>query len=410
VGLLPVSLYLRPLLESAETVPRWDAEHALARSAAARTEAAQAFLRYAKRWWGEFKSVHPSFKARGVKIFGENERGEFLPVCSYVAPLAAGRLLETPSRAARFVSLIPFRRDESLAGSSGGGSGARRELWLAPHLTLALRQGDVEAHAALLCSLLLGFGLEAYVALGSRLDGEGREGEYAWVVTRYAEASTPSSASSSATPTSYPAGQRRTETGPDAAETRATGGAAATPGYGPHATAAASADASAAPRARAVFWDPLTGQRSDPAAGPSAAGFSYYRLAAVFNHLSFHANQALHDGAAAVRWGDWADVTQWKTVGCACMIHSSSSSSSVTCVRPSQSRACILSLHRLGWLCCGASVFFLSSPTLFSTFTSLHVRPSTRSLLADGPRDAARAAALPRRSSVAALARSSRSV
>ena len=43
------------------------------------------------------------------------------------------------------------------------------------------RCGDVEPHACLLCSLLLGFGLDAYVVLGERV-GETRP--HAWVLTR----------------------------------------------------------------------------------------------------------------------------------------------------------------------------------------------------------------------------------
>lgn len=39
--------------------------------------------------------------------------------------------------------------------------------------------GDSEDHAVLLCNLLLGFGLEAYVCVGTN-----SEGAHAWVLTR----------------------------------------------------------------------------------------------------------------------------------------------------------------------------------------------------------------------------------
>ena len=42
-------------------------------------------------------------------------------------------------------------------------------------------RGDVEPHACVLCSLLLGFGLDAYVLLGTR---QGETRPHAWVVTR----------------------------------------------------------------------------------------------------------------------------------------------------------------------------------------------------------------------------------
>lgn len=281
VGLLPVHLALRPLLAPHDTLPRFDAEHVLSRSLSVHRDASQAFVAHARAFWAEYKAAHPSFRSRPVKLFGESERGETLPVPAYVTPMAAGRLLESPFAAARFVSLLPYRRDDSIAG---GGASASRELWHAPHVTLSLRQGDAQAHALLLCSLLLGFGLEAYVALGTRLDAAtGAEAEYAWVVTRYASAASPAASAASAA-------------------LGATGGRDGSPGE----TAAASA--------RVVFWDALTGQRSEPGSAAPAGSPHYHRLAAVFNHESYFANQALDDSATAVRWSDWSDVTQWKAV------------------------------------------------------------------------------------------------
>ncbi len=70
-------------------------------------------------------------------------------VCCHVRPLRAARLLESPRQAARFVSCIPFERSRSL------GSGPS-EQWSSTHALLAANSGDVEDHALLLCSLLLG--------------------------------------------------------------------------------------------------------------------------------------------------------------------------------------------------------------------------------------------------------------
>jgi centrosomal protein CEP76 len=58
--------------------------------------------------------------------------------------------------------------------------GAKRDQWSSPLVTLARRAGDVEEHALLLCGLLLGFGLDAYIALGTAK----QHGHYAFVVTR----------------------------------------------------------------------------------------------------------------------------------------------------------------------------------------------------------------------------------
>jgi len=58
------------------------------------------------------------------------------------------------------VSLIPFHRESSLSGGRVG-------RWKSTFATLSTLHGDVEEHATLLCSLLLGWGLNAYVALGT---------------------------------------------------------------------------------------------------------------------------------------------------------------------------------------------------------------------------------------------------
>lgn len=46
-------------------------------------------------------------------------------------------------------------------------------------LTYHAWQGDVEEHAILLCSLLLGFRFEAYCAIGTTISGDA----HMWVVT-----------------------------------------------------------------------------------------------------------------------------------------------------------------------------------------------------------------------------------
>ena len=65
-----------------------------------------------------------------VKIFASNEWGDHKAVCSFVTPLQAGRLLDTPRAAARFVSLLPYTREEAV----GGG---RVETWHTLHSFLS---------------------------------------------------------------------------------------------------------------------------------------------------------------------------------------------------------------------------------------------------------------------------------
>lgn len=117
------------------------------------------FLVYAKQWWREFLEIRPSHQSKMVKIFAQvcghlggaganrnlnntqasactsvelshyrslcpqDENGVNRPVCSYVRVLRAGRLLESPRHAARFVSLLAYQR----APVVGGGS--KQEQW-----------------------------------------------------------------------------------------------------------------------------------------------------------------------------------------------------------------------------------------------------------------------------------------
>jgi len=117
----------------------------------------------------------------------------------------------------------------------------------------------VEDHAVLLASLLLGFGLDAYVGVGMMADGSGVETEAAWVVTRYSTA------------------------------------------------------APAAPSGRrdwVQFWDPLSGQRVVPGEA-LADGSRHARIACLFNNEAFYANHAVDDSAATTRW-DLDELSQWK--------------------------------------------------------------------------------------------------
>ena len=95
-----------------------------------------------------------------------------------VCPLPAGRHLDTPQHAARFVSLLPHRPTLAIGSnshaSSGGGGGSSptsstvEEQWCNLHTILCKGGGGAQDHAILLCSLLLGFGADAYVCIGTR--------------------------------------------------------------------------------------------------------------------------------------------------------------------------------------------------------------------------------------------------
>lgn len=269
-------------------------------------------------WWSEYKAVDASFRRRGgVRMYAPNERLEFHAAPTFVSPLIAGasgaerchparfsprqsplpsdRAIDSPFHAARFVALLPFRQQEPVLG----GEPVRREVWHSPHAILALRQGargeggggycvililfgilrvrqrfmacrshcflagDVEDHATLLCSLFLGLGLDAYVAIGTRdtSDGAG-EADYAWVVTRE---------------------ERQRGEGNSGSLT-------------------------------ATFWDPLTGTRSASIPDIPEAGAPHYaRLHCLFNNVRYYANHQLDDRVTAARW-DLNDLAAWKVV------------------------------------------------------------------------------------------------
>uniref|UniRef100_A0A8C7YYD1 Centrosomal protein of 76 kDa n=1 Tax=Oryzias sinensis TaxID=183150 RepID=A0A8C7YYD1_9TELE len=133
------------------------------------------FLVYAKQWWREFLEIRASHQSKLVKIFAQDENGVNRPVCSYVRVLRAGRLLESSRHAARFVSLLAHERAPMLGGGTG-----KQEQWCTLMAFLCRGKGDCEDHATLLCSLLLGFGLDAYVCMGTKAKGV----PHTWVMTR----------------------------------------------------------------------------------------------------------------------------------------------------------------------------------------------------------------------------------
>lgn len=76
-------------------------------------------------------------------------------------------------QAARFTSLIPY---EDLRNSSSNNA---EHPWADIGSFLNKKKGSAIEHSILLCSLLLGFKVDAYICLGSC-----SEGSHAWVITR----------------------------------------------------------------------------------------------------------------------------------------------------------------------------------------------------------------------------------
>lgn len=138
-----------------------------------------AIIQKARAWFAKARVSYPFIEGRDIKLVAEDEAGQHRMVCSFINPIIASRDIDSPKLSARFVSLIPFKRDLSLAGG-------RVCTWNSPHAFLTNLQGDVEDHAILLCSLLLGWGMDAWVAMGT-IASPGRNtttlNNHVWVVT-----------------------------------------------------------------------------------------------------------------------------------------------------------------------------------------------------------------------------------
>lgn len=172
-GVLDVRLELLPRPSESQSLTDHVVKTQVTLERNRQAERERLFLVYAKQWWKEYLEIRSCHRERLIKIFAQDENGRNRPVCSYVYPLRAGRLINTPREASRFVSLLGYEKTANLGG------GERREQWASMHAFLCRNKGDCEDHAVLLCSLLLGFGLDAYCCVGTKTKGA----SHTWVMT-----------------------------------------------------------------------------------------------------------------------------------------------------------------------------------------------------------------------------------
>lgn len=246
VGLLQIHLELLPktglvLLPENIVVTQLSKEKAVINSVADR------FHTYSTGWWNDFKELKLS--VRPIKLYAESQDGIWRPATTFIRELTGVRGISSPQHAARFVSLIPLRKNEK------GASGDRLEVWHRFPTFLALRMGDFEDHALLLCSLFLGFQLEAYVVFGAASDGP-----HGWVMTR--------------TQKSKKLGQRHTE-------------------Y------------------QYNFWEPTTGHKFE-INDPRVAQL-YKRVGCIFNNKCFYGNIQASDVITQTDF-NIEDYTKWKAI------------------------------------------------------------------------------------------------
>ncbi len=126
----------------------------------------ESFYNYSKDWWNTYKkkTAQQHFDKRLIKIYAETEDNLFIPVFSFITPLYNLNGIDTPYHAARFVSLIPLIKSEKTLTK-------KKEIWTKFFTLLVRKGGDVQDHCTFLCSMLLGFGLDAYVILGTNFTG-----------------------------------------------------------------------------------------------------------------------------------------------------------------------------------------------------------------------------------------------
>ncbi|GAB5359886.1 hypothetical protein AAMO2058_000580700 [Amorphochlora amoebiformis] len=181
-GLLEIRLEIRPLRlpaikESVEEkgeegkmgimlpvfVPETSVEKQIEHEQRVEAGVLRRFFAYAKAWWREYSQVRPSHRHRLVRLFARSSDGSQGFVTTFLNPIQAPRMLDSSLHAARFVTLIPKIPEISLVGA-GIDAGA----WRGSQTHMALRGGTQSDKALLLTSLLLGFGLDAYVCIGIR--------------------------------------------------------------------------------------------------------------------------------------------------------------------------------------------------------------------------------------------------
>ncbi|KAK7028033.1 Centrosomal protein of 76 kDa [Halocaridina rubra] len=170
VGLLDIEAAFVPHLEA--VLPTPTVNEYLEGSKSRVGERRRLFIAYARQWWQEYTEMHSSHSLRAVKIFAVDEYGKNRFVCEFIRRLEIGRALHSPEEVARWVSLMPSPSVHQLpAGCS--------RPWYTLSTALVTRL-DVENKCTLLCSILLGFGLDAYVCIGTRKTGQ----PHYWVMTR----------------------------------------------------------------------------------------------------------------------------------------------------------------------------------------------------------------------------------
>jgi len=156
----------------APSVPRQDLvavlAHRLTQFSAAKNELLRRYDEAVQRFQEEREGIHGQQVGvfnRETPLYALRDVGDTVPVCLLIQPLFT-RLLPTPRHCARFVQLLPtVSRRFDLARASRQTDAL---VWSHPHTVFARGAASPEDKAVLLCSLFRGFGLPAFVGVGTR--------------------------------------------------------------------------------------------------------------------------------------------------------------------------------------------------------------------------------------------------
>eukprot|EP00747_Dinoflagellata_sp_TGD_P096368 gnl/TRDRNA2_/TRDRNA2_166821_c4_seq1.p1 gnl/TRDRNA2_/TRDRNA2_166821_c4~~gnl/TRDRNA2_/TRDRNA2_166821_c4_seq1.p1 ORF type:complete len:634 (-),score=111.08 gnl/TRDRNA2_/TRDRNA2_166821_c4_seq1:143-2044(-) len=171
-GALHAELELLPTGPTAALIPELSVSAQLRGEEQQRAEVMRRAFETLDRWWAEY---HQLYARRHVRIFAQTENLLFLPVTHFVAPLEAGRALDSPLQALRWTSLIAEAPPER--PSSEGGA---EPCWHTLPALWARGRATPEEKAILLCSLLLGYSMDAWCCMGTDVNGQ----PHMWVLVR----------------------------------------------------------------------------------------------------------------------------------------------------------------------------------------------------------------------------------
>eukprot|EP01062_Namystynia_karyoxenos_P069434 TRINITY_DN64932_c0_g1_i1.p1 TRINITY_DN64932_c0_g1~~TRINITY_DN64932_c0_g1_i1.p1 ORF type:complete len:694 (+),score=214.44 TRINITY_DN64932_c0_g1_i1:101-2083(+) len=181
-GLLLLQLELVPAPAAAAAMPDEELQQQRSAEGTEQQAAAREFWAYARRWWQEYHQIDPGLEKRHVKVYTEllGPAMQKVPVVSLVSPVSCSRVLDSPLEAGRFVTLLGYDADDDRLKEGAAVIGGTSDAWATPFALLCRGKGHAAERAPLLCSLLLGFGLDAWVALGV----DKHDQRAAWVLTR----------------------------------------------------------------------------------------------------------------------------------------------------------------------------------------------------------------------------------